>query len=116
MTLAEIRAAHPTLFYEHGRPQEWFRAEPFYTDRHAVSIPGPIFAVSAPLGAPFYAADLARYYVDHPHLAIWRRFIWTADTDSCGNAIYVGGIGQYGCDGFQVHRKLEPDACWVVAA
>lgn len=110
MTLAELRAAHPTLFYE----QSWFTGEAFM-DREPsgdwerfmpVDTDGP--------RPPVTAADMAALYVEHPHETIWRRFLWTDDADRWGNRVYVGGVGEYGIEMFQIHRHLTPRA-WFVA-
>lgn len=110
VTLAELRAAHPTLFYG----QTWYEREPFI-DREGVPFDCPLFAISARVGGQtIHAADLAATYVLRPDLALWRLFIWTDDVDTHGNRIYVAGVGQYGCEGFQIHRALNPQAWWVM--
>lgn len=112
MTLAEIRTTFPDLFYSHGHPDEWFKDEPFMqSEPRAIS---PWFeATTVPPGSHVRAADLAALYVKNPEGSVWRRFLWTEDVDRYGNRVYVGGVGQYGIDAFQIHRKLEPEAYWV---
>lgn len=118
MTLLELRAAHPALFYR----QEWYDVEPF------VNVPAEpmtanfrltevrdqfqLLAGSATIKL-VRAVDLAALYVTVPDDSRWRRFIWTDDIDRWGNRVYVGGVGMYGIPVFQVHRKLEPAAWWV---
>lgn len=110
MTLAEIRAAYPALFYG----QEWFNGSQFM-NRVGIPFDGPLFLVSARVGGvETYAADLAATYVRKPDSLIWRSFLWTDDFDDHGNRIYCAGLGQYGCEGFQIHRELTPTAWWVM--
>ncbi len=109
MTLTEIRAAFPDLFYD----QEWFDGETFMqSEPRAYS---PFFqAATVRLEAPVFpvqAVDLAALYVKDPHKSVWRKFLWTDDVDTYGNRVYVAGVGEYGIESFQIHRRLEP-ACW----
>lgn len=112
MTLAEIRATYPDLFYA----QEWFKAEPFM-DTVAVQLP-PLLAWSYDYEPrlPVTAADLASAYVRDPMASIWRLFLWTDDHDSHGNRVYVGGVGVYGIQSFQIHRHLTPTCYYVKPA
>jgi hypothetical protein len=50
--------------------------------------------------------------VQDPDSLLWRKFMWTADTDRYGHAVYVGGVGEYGIDRWQIHRRLTPDCYW----
>lgn len=99
MTLYQIVVHDSGLFY----PQDWWRGHRF---AHAE------FDPETHDGSPT-AAYLAWRYLQHPHSPIWRRFIWTSDTDDDGNRVYVGGLGQFKCQGFQIHRLLVPDDRWV---
>lgn len=115
MTLREIIAAHPGLFYRGNRA--WWDAEAF-VDVTATHV-GPVLVSSVlPEGAPTYtAADLALSYVTDPASGVWRTFMWTHDVDSEGNAVYVAGVGRMGVAGFQLHRHLaKPDVYWPRAA
>ena len=118
MTLLELRAAHPSLFY---LDQHWYEPEAF-ANVPAVEMNArwslaetrqPFPLLSNTDVRLIHAVDLAALYVTEPHESRWRRFIWTDDIDRWGNRVYVSGVGQYGVDAFQVHRKLEPAAWWV---
>lgn len=84
---------HPDMFY----PQDWYKGEGWTR--------------KAPLEGT--AGFFANLYLLDPENPVWNRFIWTDDYDSHGNRVYVGGVGQYGCEGFQIHRLLVPDERWV---
>ena len=93
-TLRRIRESeYAPLFYR----QTWWLNEPFANELR----PGRT------------AAWMAERFVADPTNPKWRRFIWTDDIDSHGNRVYVGGVGEFGCDGFQIHRLLEPDERWA---
>lgn len=115
MTLREIVAAFPDLFY--ATNGIWWQDEPFMARQ-----PRPISEffwtseVQLDNGRPVHAVDLAAFYVKHPDREVWRNFLWTDDVDQWGNRVYVGGVGQYGIEAFQIHRRLEPLAYWVGAA
>lgn len=119
MTLLELRAAHPALFYR----QEWYDAEPFalvpaepMTPHFRLTEVRDRFQLrqgTATTVRLIRAVDLAALYVTMPEDSRFRRFIWTDDIDRWGNRVYVGGVGMYGIPTFQVHRKLEPAAWWV---
>lgn len=102
LCLAHLVEANPDAFYR----QDWWLDEPFAWsgstyDRH-------------PDGSSHITAGyLAHLYLHEPDAPRWTRFIWTDDYDSHGNRVYVGGVGQYGCEGFQIHRLLVPDERWV---
>lgn len=108
MTLREILAAYPSLFYR----QTWYADEPFL-DAPAVGRIRPDFLVMPDdMGATVRAADLAALYVTSPHDSRWRWFLWTHDRDRYGQRVYVGGVGQYGIETFQIHRHLTIDERW----
>lgn len=113
MTLAQIKYTYPHLFYQQ---QTWYVAERFMQTQ-AVALPS-LTAWSEDVEPRLHAsaADLAASYVRDPDNAIWRRFLWTDDHDGYGNRVYVGGVGQYGIDRFQIHRALTPDCYYVRAA
>lgn len=114
MTLAEIRAAHPDLFYR----QDWFDGQSFMDaepSEYWRDHPFDLTEVEYDRLHPIRAVDVAAAYMLRPTASMWKRFIWTDDVDRWGNRIYVAGVGQYGCDGFQIHRHLQPSAYWVRA-
>lgn len=117
MTLSELRTTFPELFYGHGHPEEWFRDEGFMQrEPRAISPFFDTLPVRPEDAGPVYAVDLAALYVRSPDASVWRRCLWTDDTDRWGNRVYVGGVGLYGIDAFQIHRKLEPECYWVRCA
>jgi hypothetical protein len=108
MTLREIIAAHPDRFYR----QTWFHGESFL-GREASPVRDDFFITPIRKDdAGVYAADLAALYVTCPDDLRWRRFLWTDDYDKHGLRVYVAGVGQFGCDGFQIHRHLKVDHRW----
>ncbi len=123
MTLRELIQENPELFYR----QEWYRDEAFMdVDLVSVDAVGAGFDTSAVdprttrianreyVTPDVRAVALAALYLENPDQWVWREFLWTSDTDSHGNIVYVGGVGRYGCDGFQIHRHLvDPVALWV---
>ena len=116
MTLVEIRRQYPELFYD----QDWFDGHGFMEVPHDNRRLQPLFTTcEVPPGDPLVprelvrAVDLAFYYTKEPEHSVWKKFLWTDDVDAWGSRIYVGGLGQYGCEGFQIHRHLQP-ACWWV--
>jgi hypothetical protein len=112
MTLTEIVDAHPELFYEGSG---WWRGQGFA----GVADPLPVHADVRGVKwswrtSPIYRAPrLALDYTRRPEHPIWRYFLWTPDVDDSGNQVYVGGVGIYGIDRFQIHRHLTPDHRWV---
>lgn len=108
MTLRDLIAANPALFY----PQSWYADEPFADTEPTGNLRGDFVVVTDKLAPEVRAADLAVFYVETPHDARWRRFIWTDDFDRYGNRVYVGGVGQYGIEAFQIHRHLTIDDRW----
>ena len=111
MTLAEIVAAHPDDFYR----QDWWKAQAFAHEGHGhvLTMPTEVKPVDPSyVGFLPYAASLALLYVTDPGAECWRSFLWTADVDDEGNRVYVGGLGIYGIELFQIHRNLEIDERW----
>jgi hypothetical protein len=106
VTLREIRAAYPDLFYE----QTWFDNEPFY-DREAEVIDRlPEFDQwSFPYMAPMHdeqrvsAASLALLYVKNPDWEGWTKYWWCDDMDSQKQRVFVGSNGK----GLEIHRYLS---------
>lgn len=111
MTLRDLIVAHPTLFYA----QSWYAGEPFVDHESTGSAPRDFVVFPAPVkpfADPVHAVDLAALYVTCPADPRWRRFLWTDDYDSHGQRVYVGGVGQYGIEAFQIHRHLTIDERW----
>ena len=114
MTLAELRAASPHLFYA----QTWFSGEAFLRTLPSDPLPAaPTRLVrlgeipSSRQGLPS-AVDLAHQYVQSPDAPIWRKYLWCAETDRDGQRIYVGGVTA--TTGFQIHRHLAITMKWGV--
>lgn len=103
MTLRELIAAHPDKFY----PQTWYEGHEFAERKEGKPLPPDVLSVGLARGL-VHAVDLARLYTKTPADERWRYFVWTDDRDDFGNRVYVGGIGRYDCEGFQIHRLLEP--------
>lgn len=112
MTLAEIRAANPALFYQ---DQHWFENHSFMDIEQSEGFSGAfVLSPDDYPGRPLVrAVDIAALYVATPADTRWRSFIWTDDVDSFGNRVYVAGVGQFGIESFQIHRHIQP-ACWWV--
>lgn len=111
--MREIRAAFPELFYRSH--VEWFDGEEFM-DVEPRRISEWFWTSTVPTEDNVRAVDLAALYVKRPEMSAWRKFLWTCDIDRWGNRVYVSGVGAYGIDAFQIHRKLEPECYWVGAA
>jgi len=106
MTLRELRAAHPSLFYA----QDWFSDEPFMD----VAVPEIGRDRRAPTGAERFtgrhrgsemprAATFAQLYVADPKNPIWtKHYFWCADVDRLGQRVFVGSNG---C-GLEIHRHI----------
>lgn len=109
MTLREIIAAHPNLFY----PQTWYEGEPFMDIDHPPVVPPKDYRRhQSGEGADLpFAASLAWAYVRSPELDIWRQYLWCADLDSEGHRIYMGSNGK----GMEIHRHLRITERWGVA-
>lgn len=115
MTLRALRVLHPELFHP---TQDWFEGEAF------MDAPLPLDAHrSPPTSAPFVspslltpaitlptALELALLYVEEPTHPIWRRYLWTDDTDRQGQRVYVGDNGR----GLEIHRHLHLTDRWGV--
>lgn len=80
----------PELFYA---SQTWYRDEPFAIDRDT--------RTAILVGQYVQLRDLGTIpWQDH--------YVWTGDTDTEGNRVYIGRVEQYG--GLQIHRHLaNPD-------
>lgn len=109
MTLRELRAAHPGLFYR----QDWFIGERFM-ERQAVPVPMPAgwLMTPDPTIAPLLlsAATICALYVTAPDNPIWSKYLWTADLDHHGQRVYVGNNGK----GLEIHRHLAINDRWGV--
>lgn len=116
MTLLDIVRAHPTLFYLNNR--DWYRFEDFaLTPPTRQMTLHNVWTATVPGEGqtPVRAVELADLYVRHPQASLFRSFLWTDDVDAWGNRVYVGGLGEFGIQTFQIHRRLEPNARWVWA-
>lgn len=105
MTLAAMVAANPEMFYG----QTWYEGEAFMRSPasgrlSAVSVESRGSAPPAGTLLPT-AADLAELYVRAPHADLWLDYIWTADFDSQGQRVYVGGTSNG--HGFEIHRHIH---------
>lgn len=127
MTLREMIDAHPDKFYA---GQTWFNDEAFQHThaRDDVTWPKGVLTSLAPRPfggaharpdrgtATYTAADLASLWlmdVQTPGFdtdGLWDRYLWTSDTDSQGQRIYVGQNGK----GLEIHRHLHLTERWGV--
>lgn len=119
MTLREIIDSHHKLFYQNGYDgTAWFDSQKFVDEECGglATLPDTIETMHDPGMAIFlpHAATLALLYVGQPENDIWKRFMWTCDFDDDGQRVYVGGVGVFGCMGFQVHRHLRITDLWGV--
>lgn len=127
MTLAELCAQHPDLFY----PQSWYADEAFMhtplPHDAPVRIPTELRGAGCvPLvdvdsrycqraGTLLYpAVVLASLYVRRPQASIWKKYLWTSDRDHAGQRVYVGGT-RHG-HGLEIHRHLSIGSEWGVPA
>jgi hypothetical protein len=109
VTLATLQDLYPALFYE----QSWFDGEAFMATEPDESFPRFEPVPVDGQRRSVTSADLAWAYVQDPTASVWRRFLWTDDADQYGNRVYVGGVGEYGIEAFQIHRHLTPRAWFV---
>ena len=113
-TLRDVLLSEPSAFYR----QTWYANEAFMNAPHPLNPVRPrgvdrIGSVPT-AGSDLlpHAADLAAAYLNAPGASIWRFFLWTRDVDDYGNPVYVGGVGQFGVDRFQIHRHLRITNQW----
>ena len=115
LSLRQLVQAHPDRFY----PSTWWHAEPF-ADYVPEGGPMPrLWSLGryAPHSYDTYmpVATLVAAYLANPIDPRWRSFVWADTHDQYGNRVYVGGIGRYGIDTFQIHRHLaDPQALEVL--
>ena len=112
MTLRELRAAHPKMFYA----QNWFDGEAFMdydVDLSQVRevLPAAWKEGTLPEHGTFLmrAVYLAWLYVLHPTAPLWDKYLWCHDVDSQGQRVYVGQNGK----GFEIHRHLHITERWA---
>lgn len=109
MTLIELIAAHPGLFYRNNR--DWYRDEAFMralpnertprTPSHAESFRRiPADRSRLPL-----AVDLASAYVLDPLNPVWDDYLLCRDSDAAGQAVFVAGCANG--HGFEIHRIVD---------
>jgi hypothetical protein len=111
VTLNEMRKLYPALFYG----QTWYVGERFMDIQPTGKVPAGFFIMNGALPkgrSDVRAVDLAALYLENPSDPRFRRFLWTDDYDKQGFRVYVGGVGEYGIDAFQIHRQLTVDARW----
>ncbi len=110
MTLREMIDAHPDKFY----PQTWYDGEAFMDtpDNTTTLWPNNVRdGVPRFMARPLYrAVDLAQLWLRGPTDLIWSRYLWTSDTDSQGQRVYVGQNGK----GLEIHRHLHLTERWGV--
>jgi hypothetical protein len=113
-SIIEMRDAHPSLF----APQSWFDNEPFAhlklvppigLPTHLVRHPEPPEDVDEALTD---AVLLVALFLRYPNEALWRDYLWAADTDAQGQRVYVGGTANG--RGFEIHRHLHLNHRWSV--
>lgn len=114
MTLTELRAAHPELFYR----QDWFLRERFMgvypaTERPRLPRVGERGTLPTHTATLPRAVDLAHAFVRNPDAECWRLFWWCADCDSRGQRIYVGGVSDANGRKFEIHRHLTITDQWA---
>ncbi len=110
ITIRELRANHPDLFYS----QDWFEDEAFM-DTPLSKARGSALPVGVQYeGIPpdqilWYMTDappavlLVWLYVLNPDAKIWTRYLWTSSEDRHGQRVYVGQNGK----GLEIHRHLH---------
>ena len=108
MTLREMIAAHPDKFY----PQTWYEGEAFMdVEARDIGWPHRVVQGNPKRRGEYTAADLAHLWVTgsrtHP---LWDSYLWTSDTDSQGQRVYVGQNGK----GLEIHRHLHLTDRWGV--
>jgi hypothetical protein len=115
-SIIEMRDAHPTMFCP---GQVWYESETFAHLALPPVIGLPTHLVRSPaLPADFVddlltdAVLLVALYLAYPHDAIFHGYLWTADTDSLGQRVYVGGTANG--RGLEIHRHLHLDHRWSV--
>jgi hypothetical protein len=110
MTLREVIAANPGLFY----PQTWYEGEAFmdYRGPHLPERVGAPSRIRPGTEAVIHAVTLAELYMRSRKDPIWNRYLWCADVDSQGQRVYVGGVGNTGR--FEIHRHLHLTDRWGV--
>ncbi len=112
MSLIELMAKHPALFYR----QAWYADESFMRvlpNERYVRSPSHIVGIGkvpgSSRGLPL-AVDLVAAYVRDPLNPIWDGYLWARDVDALGQRVYVGGLA-FG-KGLQIHRHLHITDNW----
>lgn len=106
MTLRGILSSHPREFLS----QTWYAGEAFL-DYEGPPVPSstrsPIRVDTRhpPTHAVLHAVTLAELYLREPDNRVWHSYMWTADMDSQGQRVYVGGVSNTGK--FEVHRHIH---------
>lgn len=109
MTLTELIAAHPGLFYRNNR--DWYRPEAFmralpHDDPPRIPVRVRTVSVlpSSSRGLP-QAVDVASAYVLDPLNPVWDDYLLCRDRDAQGQQVYVAGCANG--HGFEIHRIID---------
>jgi hypothetical protein len=115
MTLREMRAAYPHLFYK----QDWFDGEAFMETEPSSTLPDDeffSFTVAPRWWCPrwlskYTAADIAHLWVHtYGTRPMFDKYVWTCDKDSHGQRVYLGQNGK----GLEIHRHLHLTDRWGI--
>lgn len=112
MNLHLLIPIHADMFYR----QNWFLDQPFMLHSPVNTLQPPEGFVSRVVGRfddEPSAIEYALLYTQFPDLPIWRKYLWTRDTDTKGQRVYVGGVTD--TTGFQIHRHLHLTDQWGIA-
>jgi hypothetical protein len=114
-SILQMRDAHPDMFC----PQDWYVGENFAhralmpvigLPTHLARCPQPPHPEHGDLLTD--AVLLVGLYLRYPLDAIFRGYLWTADTDALGQRVYVGGTSNG--RGLEIHRHLHLTERWSV--
>ncbi len=111
MTLREMIDAYPEKFYA---GQTWFDGEAFMdTEVERFDLPVQVDGLCG-CGewhqTSYTAADLVWLWLNEDMTEFHDRYLWTSDTDSQGQRVYVGQNGK----GLEIHRHLHLTDRWGV--
>lgn len=107
--LLELRERYADKFYS----QTWFVREAFMRTLPSDPLPrrpsrlvrlGQVPTSSHGL-VP--AVDLAHLFLEHSDDPIWANWLWTSDTDSHRQRVYVGGVCDANGRRFEIHRHIH---------
>ena len=109
MTLTELVAAYPGLFYRNNR--DWYRTEAFMRALPLDAEPRVPVRARAITAVPKtnrglpQAVDIAHAYVLDPLNPVWDDYILCRDRDAQGQQVYVAGCANG--HGFEIHRIID---------